>query len=152
MLARASRSAWRPAPLVGSEAAKVSTRGRPGASLIGEKHEAVRGVTLEIRPRLRAPTGGQYHQFQGCARVPRILTTTLGFEHALERARTAAFEDLALPRVRLHLRRGGGVARGRNKTRHALGGYPGRLVLSGVRRAQGRFRDGRVLISTSQKG
>src|SRR6187399_3159853 len=83
MLARASRSAWRPAPLVGSEAAKVSTRGSVGTSVIREKHEAVRGVTLEIRPRLRAPTGGQYHRFQGCARVPRILTTTPGFDQCL---------------------------------------------------------------------
>src|SRR5688572_4318792 len=117
-----------------------------------EKREAVRGVTLEIRPRLRAPTGGHYHQFEGARASQRILTTTPKFDHALERARTAAFEDLALSRLRLHLRRGRGLARRRDRGGHAMGGHSGRLVLSGMRRAQGRFRDGRVLISSSQTG
>src|SRR5512134_721988 len=111
MLASARRSACRPAPLVGSLAAKVSTTGSEGTrSFIGEKREAARGVTLEIRPRLRAPTGGQYHRFQGCARVPRILTTTPVFDHAFERARTAGLQDLALSGLRLHLRRSRGLA------------------------------------------
>src|SRR5687767_6000546 len=150
MLAKASRSACRPAPLVGSLAAKVSTTGSEGTgSFIGEKHEAVRGVTLEIRPRLRAPTGGQYHRFRVRA---RILTTTPAFAYAFERARTAALQDLALPRLRLHLRRGRRLARRRDRGGHAMGGHPDRMVLPGVWSAQGRFRDGRVLISSSQKG
>src|SRR5688572_16040812 len=105
MLASARMSAWSPAPLVGSDAAKVSTTGseRVGSGM-REKREAGRGVTLEIRPRLRAPTGGHYHPFEGARACHRILTTTPKFDYALERARTAAFEDLAVPRLRLHLR------------------------------------------------
>src|SRR5258706_5974897 len=60
MLASASRSACRPAPLVGSVAAKVRTAGREGTGSFIRKTRGRWGITLETRLALRAPTGGRY--------------------------------------------------------------------------------------------
>src|SRR3954464_7231844 len=98
------------------------------------------GVTLAIRPRPRAAAGVVLRSARSC-----ILTTTPAFAYASLRCTPRCLQDLALPRLRLHLRRGRGVAGGRNPARDALGRHPRRLVLPGVRGAQGGLRNGGVL-------
>src|SRR5256885_211368 len=81
-----------------------------------------------------------------------ILKAATGMSSRTQRAWSAAVQNLGLPRLRLHLRRGRRMARGRDPGGHSLGGHSGRLVLSRMRRAQGRFRDGGVLISPLFEG
>src|SRR5687768_9996536 len=105
MLASASRSAWRPAPLVGSLAAKVRTAGREGTgSFMGIRGAGMGGLHLKSglgcvrQPRV---TNIDFRS----ARVLPILLNTPAFTYAFERARTrrCTVQDLALPRLRLHL-------------------------------------------------
>src|SRR5258706_229981 len=99
MLASASRSACRPAPLVGSVAAKVRTAGREGTGSFIRKTRGRWGITLETRLALRAPTGGRYDAL-GCARVFAFYSTATAFAYVLARARCTALQDVALPRLR----------------------------------------------------
>src|SRR5689334_3298689 len=137
MLASARRSACKPAPLVGSVAANVRTAGREEmVSFMANAGRFEEGVTLETLIALRAPTGRRYDASQGAC-VRAFYSTATPFAYVFHRAGAEALSHVALPRVRTDLRRGGRLARGRHRGRHALGGHSGRLVLSRMRRAQG---------------
>src|SRR5436190_24286456 len=58
-------------------------------------------------------------------------------------------ENLYVRGLRLRLRRGEGVAAGRNQSGYALGGHPGKLEMPRVRRGEKRLRDDRNLIPHS---
>src|SRR3954471_22692556 len=82
MLASARRSAWRPAPLVGSVAAKVSTAGSEGTGSFMGAPGLVGG--LHLKPGLR------------CARQPGVATMLQG-------ARVSSHSTQQILRVRLCL-------------------------------------------------
>src|SRR5512135_3429231 len=143
MLATARRSACRPAPLVGSDAAKVSTAGS-GAEGWFMGTRGASEVGLHLKPGLRcARQPGLTTILQGARASLAFYSTVPAFAYAFRHAGCSAVQEMALPRLRLYLRRGGGMARGRHRARHALGGHSSGLVLPGVRGAQGRLRDGR---------
>src|ERR1700693_4184886 len=123
MLASARRSACSPAPLVGSVAANVSTAGRErmGSFMGGVRRFG--GITLETRPALRAPTGDRY-DVSGSARVFAFYSTASAFAYVFSRAGTTTLQNVALPCVRPHLRRGRRLARRRHRPWNTLGGHP----------------------------
>src|SRR5690242_13645322 len=114
MLASARRSACNPAPLVGSEAAKVSTAGS-GAE---DSFMRTRGerVGLHLKPGLRcARQPGLSTILQGARASLAFYSTVPAFAYAFRHTGRSAVQEMALPRLRLHVRRGGGLARGRHR-------------------------------------
>src|SRR3954451_25157907 len=103
MLASASRSAWRPAPLVGSVAAKVRTAGRMGESFM-EAGRTWWGGRYTCNP---VPVAGVSAAFVPSARVAlasfAFYSTTPAFSHVLQRGCRSTLQDLALPRLRIRL-------------------------------------------------
>src|SRR6266851_2498044 len=147
MLASARRSACRPAPLVGSVAANVSTAGREGMVSFMRARGASAGLHLQSVSRCTRRRGVATMVLQ---RVIALYSTASAFAYVLRRrACPEALQDVALPRLRADLRRGRGLAGGRHRAGHAVGGHSGRLVLSGMRCAQGRLRDGGNLTRAS---
>src|SRR5688572_12376799 len=150
MLASASKSACKPAPLVGSVAAKVSTAGRGGDAGSGircEGDEAGRKGGLHLKPDLGSRADREWiRSFRASRREQHILTNAPTFAYAvLHCACRVALQDLALPCLRVRLRRSRRLARGRDCCGHAVGGHSRRMVLPGLRGAQRRARNGRDL-------
>ena len=100
-------------------------------------------LTLETRPWLRAPSGGRYHHLGTVGATTTFYSTAPTFAYVLlDSTCRSISQDVALPRLRFRVRRGRRLARRRDRTGHSLGGHSGGVVLSRVRSAQGRFRNG----------
>src|ERR1700682_6357028 len=132
MLAKARRSACRPAPLVGSVSANVKTAGREGTDSFMGTRGAIGGLHLKPGSRC-ARQPGIATMLQGSARVHAFYSSAHAFAYVFTRARSTTLQNVALPCVRPDLRRGRRLARRRHSAWDPMGGHPDGLVLSRVR-------------------
>src|SRR4051812_31540092 len=99
MLASARMSAWRPAPLVGSVAAKVRTAGRFGGdAFMGRRAGEWRRYTCNPAP-IASAGRRSIPSLRAALATPAFYSTASPFSHVIQHDSGPAAQDLALPRL-----------------------------------------------------